>query len=186
MTSPQIHSRHRSRLLAAVGFIVVFIILPAPAIGVAHRPAVPQSVQAAHAQWRWPVAGAVSISAPYQQPEHDYGPGHRGIDLWVGADNAEAVAPASGTIAWVGTVADRPLVTIDHGNGYVTTLEPVVATVDVGAPIEAGAIVGYVTTGGHAAAGTLHWGVRQNGNYVSPATLFSRIARPILLPCCEE
>ena len=185
MTSSRSGSHHRSRLLAAVGFIAALIFLPAPATGVAQRPVVPQSIQAAHAQWRWPVAVVVSISVPYQQPEHDYGSGHRGIDLWVG-DGAVAGAPAGGTIAWVGTVADRPLVTIDHGNGFVTTLEPVVASAEVGSAVEAGEIVGYVSTGGHAATGTLHWGVRQSGSYINPASLFSRIARPILLPCCEE
>lgn len=175
------------RVLCTVVLLAVLaILLPTRATGDEDSARVPHSASMPSSAWQWPVVGVVSISAPYQQPADDYSAGHRGIDLRVGGDAPVVVAPASGTIAWVGTVADRPLLTISHDNSLVTTLEPVVASVEVGSFVTAGTPVGTVTSGGHAAPGTVHWGVRQNGRYINPATLFSRIARPILLPCCEE
>lgn len=181
------HAPHQSRWLAAAALLAAFILLPTPAVSVATQPLVPSIPGGASGGlWQWPLTGPVSVARPYEEPDHEYGDGHRGIDLWAGNDGGAVVAPAGGTIAWAGTVADRPLVTIDHGNGFVTTLEPVVAALHAGSRVEAGAIVGHVSSGGHAAAGSLHWGVRRDGAYVNPATLFSRISRPILLPCCAE
>ncbi|HWV49364.1 MAG TPA: M23 family metallopeptidase, partial [Microbacterium sp.] len=119
---------------------------------------------------------------PFVAPAHEYGPGHRGIDI---VAEGEVRAPADGVVAFVGTVVDRPLVTIDHGGGLVTTFEPVAAVVSSGQEVSAGDVIGTVSTGGHAASGTMHVGLRVHGAYVDPMMMFGPIERAILLPCCD-
>ncbi|MFJ6652212.1 murein hydrolase activator EnvC family protein [Microbacterium sp. NPDC091313] len=130
--------------------------------------------------WAWPVEPP-RVAAAYQAPAHAYGAGHRGIDL-----EADGVvrAPADGVVAFAGTVVDRGIVTIDHGGGYVLTLEPVEPAVAAGDSVRRGDAVGTVAAGGHAAAGTLHVGVRRDGEYINPMLLFGSVPRAVLLPCC--
>lgn len=132
--------------------------------------------------WVWPVS-PVQIAAPYVQPPHRYGAGHRGIDL-VASSGMPVVAPADGVVAFVGAVVDRPLITIDHGNGLVTTLEPVTSTLKVGDTVTGGSVVGTVSEGGHVSPGNVHFGVRLDGEYINPMLLLGGIPRAILLPCC--
>ncbi|WP_309064421.1 murein hydrolase activator EnvC family protein [Microbacterium sp.] len=133
--------------------------------------------------WTWPVGGPRTVISPFRAPAHDYGPGHRGMDVAASA-GATVRAPADGIVAFRGVVVDRPLITIEHGRGYVTTLEPVSSELSPGEAVAAGEEVGRVATGGHAAAGTLHVGVRIDGDYVNPRGLFGDIPRAVLLPCC--
>lgn len=133
--------------------------------------------------WIWPVSG-FRVVAPYVQPAHRYAPGHRGID--VEPADAVVVAPADGVIAFAGTVADRPLVTIDHGDGLVTTLEPVASELLAGTIVRRGEVVGAVSIGGHAPPGSVHFGVRLHGEYINPLLLLGGIPRAVLLPCCGD
>jgi murein DD-endopeptidase MepM/ murein hydrolase activator NlpD len=130
--------------------------------------------------WVWPV-DAVQVVRPFAAPVHRYATGHRGLDLG-GADRVRS--PAGGTVAFVGTVAGRPVITIDHGDGLVTTFEPVTTTLRAGDAVARGDPVGTVALGGHAAAGAVHFGVRWNGEYVNPLRLLGGVPRAILLPCC--
>lgn len=133
--------------------------------------------------WRLPLADS-SIERPFSAPAHDYGPGHRGVDLRANAPDARVDAPADGVIAFEGIVVDRGVITIDHGQGWVTTLEPVDASVAAGDVVSRGDAIGTLSTGGHAAPGRLHVGVRLNGVYVNPLALVGSIPRAVLLPCC--
>ena len=130
--------------------------------------------------WLWPVNGPRSVVEPFRAPAHAYGSGHRGIDI---AASGDLRAPADGVVAFVGTVVDRPLLTIDHGNGLVTTFEPATTTLAPGAAVRRGAVVASTATGGHARSGTVHLGVRWNGVYVNPMLLFGGVPRAVLLPC---
>lgn len=166
------------RIHSAVVFVVLLCLcgatVPAPARG-----ATPPELTAG---WRWPV-DPVRIVEPYRAPAHRYGPGHRGIDL-AAPVGALVVSPAAGVIAFAGDVAGRPLLTIDHGDGLVTTLEPVSAGVPIGAVVRAGDAVGWAATGGHTPADTLHFGVREDGEYINPMLLLRELPRAVLLPCC--
>ena len=97
-------------------------------------------------------------------------------------------APATGTIAFVGAVAGRGVVTIDHGDGLVTTLEPVAlgtaARVAIGDAVAAGDVVGVADSGGHTPFGAVHFGVRRHGEYINPMLLLGSVPRAVLLPCC--
>ncbi|MDZ5145326.1 murein hydrolase activator EnvC family protein [Microbacterium testaceum] len=129
--------------------------------------------------WVWP-ATPVEVTRPFIAPAHTYGPGHRGVDL-----RANAVrSPADGRVAFVGMVAGRSIVTIDHGGGLVTTLEPVSTYLAAGDPVARGAPVGTVSDEGHTRPGTVHFGVRLRGEYVNPLRLLGGVPRAVLLPCC--
>ncbi|WP_417511564.1 murein hydrolase activator EnvC family protein [Microbacterium sp.] len=134
--------------------------------------------------WSWPVEGPRDVISPFRAPAHDYGPGHRGIDL--SAATGDAVrAPADGVVAFRGVVVDRPLLTIDHGDGLVSTFEPLESALTPGTVVRAGDEIGAVAAGGHATAGSMHLGVRLNGVYINPMLLFDAVPRAVLLPCCD-
>ncbi|PKI93296.1 peptidase M23 [Actinomycetales bacterium SN12] len=134
--------------------------------------------------WVWPVDGARSVVEPFRAPVHEYGAGHRGMDV-AAAAGADVMAPAAGVVAFSGTVVDRPLITIDHGGGRVSTWEPVSPTLSPGDVVATGDLIGTVATGGHTTRGALHVGVRLDGRYINPLPLFGEVPRAILLPCCE-
>lgn len=162
---------------------LVFLILLAVLPGAAGFPDVADPQDAA-ASWIWPVEGRRQITEPFLAPSHAYGPGHRGIDIAAGAESVVR-APADGVVAFRGTVVDRPLITIDHGAGIVTTFEPVASTLAPGSVVVAGDEIGTVAAGGHTPAGELHLGVRWNDVYINPQLMFGDVPRAILLPCCR-
>ncbi|MFT3799300.1 murein hydrolase activator EnvC family protein [Microbacterium sp.] len=177
--------------LVAAALVAAVTLLPAvtvPARAAAAPPVLlevsrgPSVSAPARAAWRWPVTPP-QIVAPYVAPAHAYGPGHRGVDL-AAPVGTEVAAPADGVVAFAGTVAGRGVVTIDHGDGLVTTLEPVDSPLVAGTRVAAGDVVGIVAEGGHAASGTVHFGVRRDGEYINPLLLFGGVPRAVLLPCC--
>jgi murein DD-endopeptidase MepM/ murein hydrolase activator NlpD len=133
-------------------------------------------------RWVWPLPG-FRVVRQFEAPAHDYGAGHRGIDLR-GDAAAEVRAPAAGIIAFAGQVAGRGVVTIDHGAGLVTTLEPIESELVPGIAVDRGAPVGTISLGGHTEGGAVHFGVRLNGEYVNPLLLLGGVPRAVLLPCC--
>ncbi|UXW87425.1 M23 family metallopeptidase [Microbacterium azadirachtae] len=148
-----------------------------PAVGSSTRPPLPDG------DWLWPVEGSRSVVEPFRAPAHAYGAGHRGVDIAAAGDLR---APADGVVAFAGTVVDRPLLTIDHGNGLVTTFEPATSTLTPGSPVHRGDVVAHLAAGGHAPPGSLHLGVRWNGVYVNPMLLFGDVPRAVLLPCGSD
>ena len=132
--------------------------------------------------WVWPVR-EFRVDRPFEAPAHRYGPGHRGIDLRL-AGTPELLAPAAGTVAFVGQVAGRGVLTIDHGDGLVTTLEPAESELLPGIAVARAAVVGTVAVGGHVDAGVVHFGVRLDGEYINPLQLLGGVPRAVLLPCC--
>ncbi|RXZ50829.1 M23 family peptidase [Agromyces fucosus] len=131
--------------------------------------------------WRWPVAAPIRILAPFRAPPTPYTAGHRGIDV-AAAAGAPVVAPAPGVVSFSGMVAGRPVVAIDHGNGVVSAVEPVAGVVEAGTPVTAGDAIGSVATGGHCDSGCVHFGVRVDGEYVSPFLFLGGLPRAVLLP----
>ncbi|WP_243697068.1 peptidoglycan DD-metalloendopeptidase family protein [Labedella endophytica] len=133
--------------------------------------------------WLWPVASPRSVLRPFDAPEHEYGAGHRGID--VGARPGTAVASAAaGVVTFAGPVAGRSVVTVDHGGGVVSSFDPVVPTVARGTAVSAGTVIGLLEAGEamHCADGCLHVGVRVQGAYVDPLPFFAPPERSVLLP----
>lgn len=171
--------RASSRIVLATLLILALVL-----VGSGRSAAAPPDDTGGDARWSWPLAGARLIAEPYRAPAHEYGPGHRGVDL-VAAVGAAVHAPADGVVAFSGTVVDRPLLTIEHAGGLVSTFEPLLSTLTPGTAVSEGDEIGVVAVGGHAAAGTMHLGVRLDGDYINPMLLLGAVPRAVLLPCCE-
>jgi len=133
--------------------------------------------------WTWPVESPFRLDRLFEAPPHEYGPGHRGVDLEPQA-GSEVLAPAGGVVAFSGPVAGRGILTIDHGDGLVTTLEPIGSDLEPGTPVQRGEVVGMLAAGGHVTPGRLHFGVRLHGEYINPLLLLGGVPRAVLLPCC--
>ncbi|CAN7302867.1 M23 family metallopeptidase [Microbacterium sp. LjRoot45] len=133
--------------------------------------------------WTWPIV-PVRVARPFDPPESPYGAGHRGIDL-AAASGAVVDAPTSGVIVFAGVVAGRGVVTIDRGDGYLVSLEPVsIDELTPGTRVTVGEPFAIVAHGGHARDGEVHIGIRLNGAYVDPSLLLGALPRAVLLPCC--
>lgn len=130
--------------------------------------------------WRPPLT-APTITARFDLPEHNWRPGHRGIDLRA-APGTVVRAAGAGRVRYAGLLAGRGVVVIDHGE-VRTTYEPVAARVRVGQVVRAGAVIGRIATGtGHCGSGAcLHLGLRRGPEYLDP-TLLLGSARAVLVP----
>jgi len=152
--------------------------------------------------WSWPVEPPWRIERSYVAPPTPYGVGHRGIDLAAPQETAIR-APAPGVVLFAGIVVDRGVISIDHGNGVISSYEPVSASVVAGDHVQAGDVVGVISGFHTSAAGAeseaepesvsvsvpesgfcscLHMGTRLNGEYLSPLAFLSAIDRAVLLP----
>jgi murein DD-endopeptidase MepM/ murein hydrolase activator NlpD len=129
--------------------------------------------------WRWPVDPPRSIARPFIPPPTPYAAGHRGIDIR--APTGTLYAPESGVVHFAGVVVDRPVLSIDHGGGVISSYEPVATTLVEGDAVTRGDVIGTVLPG-HCATVCVHLGVRVDGQYVSPLRFLGGIPRAILLP----
>ena len=116
-----------------------------------------------------PVDGPVIVG--FEDPEHLYAPGHRGLDYAV-APGTRVRASAGGTVAFAGRVAGTLAVSIHHGSGLSTTYSALSAVeVQAGEEVGSGAWIG--STGRAHAGGLdgLHFGVKLNADYIDPNAL---------------
>jgi hypothetical protein len=142
---------------------------------------------AAHAEpalspaWRWPVDPAVVLRG-FSADQQPYGPGHDGVDL-VASPGDPVVSAGAGTVSFVGVVAGRPVVVVQHDGNLRTTYEPVRPGVTRGEPVSTGELLGHLA-GQPWHCGwrpCLHWGLRLGSTYLDPLTLLDR-GPPRLLP----
>lgn len=153
----------------------VILALPGPAFS---APTAPSSAAGA---WEWPLDGHPLVLRHFDRPPERWMAGHRGIDL--GAPEEGMIrSPADGVVVFVGTVVDRPVITIDHGDGLLSSFEPVSASLAEGAAVHAGEEVGRLSTEEHCPRSCVHWGVRKDGEYVNPLNFVTDRRPSILLP----
>ena len=149
-------------------------------------PAVPSETsvlpETAAPSWQWPLAPRPQVLRDFNPPPKPWLSGHRGVDLGAAADGAPVTSPAAGTVSFVGVVVDRPVITIDHGDGLRSSFEPVDSTLAAGAPVAAGQVIGTARPGHCAAAPCLHWGVRRGEDYVDPLQFVMDLRPSVLLP----
>lgn len=115
-----------------------------------------------------PVAG--ELVRDFDPPAQPWNAGHRGVALAAVAGDT-VVAAMDGMVTFSGEVARRGWVTVDHGDGLVTTygsLEPRV--VAAGQAVSLGDPLGSLAPG----AADLHWGARLDGDYIHPLSLLGR------------
>ncbi|MBB3661391.1 murein DD-endopeptidase MepM/ murein hydrolase activator NlpD [Prauserella sediminis] len=126
----------------------------------------------AEVTFTWPLTPQPEVVRPFDPPDSEYGPGHRGVDL--AAEPGKPVsAAAAGRIVHAGDLAGRGVVSIEHPGGLRTTYEPLSVQVAEGERVEAGRRIGTVTRGhdGCDRAACLHWGLRRGERYLDPLTV---------------
>lgn len=130
-----------------------------------------------------PLDPPVIVARPFDAPAEPWAPGHRGVDLATGPARPVR-APGAGLVTFSGTVVDRGVVTITHGDGLRSSLEPVVPAVRAGQRVLPGQVVGAVaSTPGHCAPSTcLHWGLRRGETYLDPMRWVLDRGPVVLLP----
>lgn len=110
----------------------------------------------------------------FDAPEDPFAPGHRGVD--VAAPTGSPVrASASGVVSFAGSVAGNLTVTIDHGDGLLTTYSFLGNTaVSRGASVDRGTVVGTVGRGhvGTSLPTHVHLSARRDGLYFDPVELY--------------
>ncbi|MGO2110984.1 MAG: peptidoglycan DD-metalloendopeptidase family protein [Pseudoclavibacter sp.] len=169
-------------VLSALVFGAALSLAPVAAFAIAPLShAAAADLDALEGSWSWPVAPPHPVTRPFELTG-PYAPGHRGIDLEVAA-GASIAAPADGVVRFAGVVVDRPVLSIEHDNGSVSSFEPVDAVVSAGDRVERGHVVGTLsTTVSHEPTGGLHLGARVDGGYLNPLLLLGALAPAVLLP----
>jgi murein DD-endopeptidase MepM/ murein hydrolase activator NlpD len=145
-------------------------------------PAVPAASSAAAAGWSWPLSPRPAVLRRFDPPERPWLSGHRGVDLQAAYDGAPVTAPAAGRVSFAGFVVDRPVLTLDHGNGLRSTFEPLESTLQPGAAVLEGAVLGRTMPGHCGGTPCLHWGVRRGEEYLNPLGFVIDLRPSILLP----
>jgi murein DD-endopeptidase MepM/ murein hydrolase activator NlpD len=116
----------------------------------------------------WPLRGVPVVQRGFAAPALTWSSGHRGADL-VAKPGEPILAAASGKVAFAGSIAGKPVVSIDHG-AVRTTYEPVITALRVGDGVALGQVIGVLGTGGHCRE-CLHWGLREGKRYLDPVLL---------------
>lgn len=142
----------------------------------------------------WPVGVRPRVLRGWEPPETRYGRGHRGVDL-AAAPGTPVRAVAAGRVSFAGQVAGRGVVSVelsDTGTPPLrTTYEPVLPSVEKGAEVAPGEVIGTVAATGparspHCTAPCLHWGLLRADVYLDPLALLPpwllRHGPPRLLP----
>ncbi|WP_419217476.1 M23 family metallopeptidase [Gordonia sp. CPCC 205333] len=150
--------------------------------------AIPHADAAPH-RYNWPLSGQPRVVTPYDPPVQRWQPGHRGVDL-AAPIGSPVLAAGSGTVHFAGDVGGKPVVSIRHADGILTTYEPVESSVSVGQSVARGQTIGALVSGhsGCPTTACLHWGARRGSGaaaaYLNPLSLVGA-ARVRLKPFAE-
>ncbi len=126
----------------------------------------------------WPCPSSTRITSDYGvrlSPTEGASSNHKGIDI--GADyGAAIVAAADGTVSYAGYgSATGNYIMISHGSGiYTIYCHCSALLVSAGQQVTAGQTIAQVGSTGISTGNHLHFGVTQNGSYVSPWNYLSR------------
>lgn len=178
---------------AASLFLLLLLVLfgmppTAPVMAASYAQPDPQSGSVVgSANWSRPVDGPVVEG--FSAPPTPWASGHRGVDL-ASPEDSHITAPAPGVVSFTGVVVDREVLSINHGDGYVSSFEPVESELDVGDTVTAGETLARLSTyddgSAHCDSPCLHWGVRLHGEYINPLLLTGELEPSVLLPLAEE
>lgn len=149
------------RVFSSAAMVVMTVVLAAPGSA------------APGGEFGWPLAPRPAVVRVFDKPEHDWLPGHRGVDL-AGSRGQAVLAAGDGIVVFAGIVAGKPVVSIDHPGGLRTTYEPVTASITVGRRLTRGTVIGVLDDGHPPCSPCLHWGARRDGEYVDPLGLIHR------------
>jgi murein DD-endopeptidase MepM/ murein hydrolase activator NlpD len=131
--------------------------------------------------WEWPLPGPQVVARRFDPPAQRWLPGHRGVDL-AGFTGSPVRAVADGVVSYSGVVAGTGVLSIRHGDGVLSTYQPVEDRAATGSPVRAGETVGALAPGGHCLLRScLHLGARRGELYLDPLLLL-RVWTVSLLP----
>jgi murein DD-endopeptidase MepM/ murein hydrolase activator NlpD len=134
------------------------------------------------ARWSWPLSPKPAVLRFFDPPDKPWLSGHRGVDLGPAPDDGKVTAPSDGVVTFAGVVVDRPVLTIDHGEGLKSSFEPVASDLKPGDAVRKGQVVGTLEPGHCRGAACLHWGVRHGEDYLNPLGFVVDLRPSILLP----
>jgi murein DD-endopeptidase MepM/ murein hydrolase activator NlpD len=156
----------------------------APSSGGAVTAGVPAATApaAANPSWEWPLSPRPAVLRAFDPPDKPWMSGHRGVDLGATHDGVPVTSPEAGTVSFVGVVVDRPVITIDHGDGLQSSFEPVESDLKAGAVVAKGDAIGTLRPGHCGTGPCVHWGVRRGDGYVNPLEFVLDLRPSILLP----
>ncbi|MHA7191682.1 M23 family metallopeptidase [Arthrobacter sp. MDT2-16] len=198
--------RARAPRLGLAGVLVGMLLVPvgaggpASATGAGHRAAedrpvvvdrfLPRPPAAFVPEWSWPLTPDPTVLRSFEKPPRKWERGHRGVDLAARRGASTTVAsPADGVVSFAGTVVDRGVLSIDHGQGRISSFEPVTTDLVEGRRVTRGEVVATLeppgadgSPPGHCGVSCLHWGVRQDGEYVDPLAFVTDRRPSVLLP----
>jgi murein DD-endopeptidase MepM/ murein hydrolase activator NlpD len=118
----------------------------------------------------------------FDPPAKPWLSGHRGVDLQAPHDGAAVTSPAAGTVTFAGVVVDRPVITVDHGNGLRSSFEAVRSDLTPGTAVAKGEALGWIQPGHCGPGPCMHWGVRRGEEYLNPLAFVTDVRPSILLP----
>jgi murein DD-endopeptidase MepM/ murein hydrolase activator NlpD len=130
--------------------------------------------------WDWPTAAPHALARGYLAPATPYAAGHRGIDIRV-PESSTVFAPDDGVVHFAGVVVDRPVLSLDHGGGTLSSFEPVQTELVEGDEVVRGQPIGTVLPG-HCRSSCLHVGARVDGEYVNPLLFLGGMPWSVLIP----
>ncbi len=155
--------------------VTMMLVVAASSVAVlAPHTASAQVSRSAPLRWSAPVDGP--IVAEFREPSHRYGPGHRGLDFAV-EPSTPVRAAGAGIVVFAGRIDEAWYVSIDHGDGVVTTASYLAeVAVARGDRVQRGQAVGVSGAIGSGHDGTVvHLGLRVDGAYRDPRLLLRRI-----------
>jgi hypothetical protein len=127
---------------------------------------------------------------PFFQVEHRflapvslYGPGHRGLDFVLEAEQS-VLAPTSGLVTFSGPVVDRNIITITNNSGYLLSFEQICSSLLPGDFVQRGQELGsfcsiskdFETHG----ESCVHFSVRSNRGYLNPELFLGSLLPSVL------
>ena len=132
--------------------------------------------------FQWPVPSSTTISSYYgnrDKPNEAASSNHQGIDISC-TSGAEVVAAASGVISMAeynGNYGN--MIQINHGS-HITTLYAHLSAYAVasGDKVTKGQVIGYAGMTGNVTGPHLHFGVREEGEYVDPLKYYPALKQP--------
>jgi murein DD-endopeptidase MepM/ murein hydrolase activator NlpD len=152
---------------------------PGTAVSTGTLPAAPRQA------WDWPVSPKPAVVRAFDPPDKPWMSGHRGVDLGALHDGVPVTSPEAGTVSFAGVVVDRPVITIDHGNGLRSSFEPVESPLTAGDVVAKGDTIGTLRPGHCGNVACIHWGVRRGEDYVNPLEFVLDLRPSVLLPAAS-
>jgi hypothetical protein len=132
----------------------------------------------------WWVWSAMSfVLHQFLAPVSLYGPGHRGLDFVLEAEQ-RVLAPTSGLVTFSGPVVDRNIITIISSGGYLLSFEQICSSWRPGDFVERGLTLGKFCSINKAfeshCESCIHFSVRGNRGYLNPELFLGSLLPSVL------